>query len=167
MLTKRSFLNIRDIICFLLILCLFSHCAAPGSKQNIRRWEEIESNDSIQESDSLQIFITNEDIKREMKWRIKEHIGSYLVGLVFGTVVGMCLGAGATYVIAKPGTGGGEGLAYLPGIVIGGLSGSIAGSLISHKVIYDIEKKGAQKRLLVKQKQEMQIEFNQNGNNKN
>ncbi len=174
-------MNIKTAICFLLVLCLFFYCATPRGGQMVQERNtdediseqksdslrvsitEFENTMTVQQNDSIQTFITDEEIKKEMKWGPQENIGSYLVGVIFGFIIGASIGASANAVITKPAED--EALAILPGLVIGSFTGSVAGSIISHKLIYNKEKKEAEKRLLKKQKYGNHIKIDHEKNN--
>jgi len=123
---------------------LFFSCASPRGGQIIQE-EEISKEDSIaQQSDSLQVSITEEEIKKEMKFGVKEKTAAIVIGSYFGFILGLYIG-GSTV---------GEGPEVIVPALIGGSIGLPVGAVANYFIVKSIAKRSAKKKALEKKQRE-------------
>lgn len=104
---------------------------------------------TIQNQDSI-YSISDEEIRKEMRFTTREKIGACIGGGFLGFPIGAGIGAAVNAVITKPAED--ELLAVLPGFFIGACVGVVLGGKAMYEIVEHTEKKGAKERLLKKQK---------------
>ncbi|HDQ45957.1 MAG TPA: hypothetical protein ENN17_10755 [bacterium] len=129
---------VRKAICFVLILSLFFSCAAP---MHGRRGENEKGiNQTVVQKDRLEVVVTEEEIRKEMQFGVKEKAGSIIMGSMFGFLIGGRIAVGLTGTQADFST-------ICPAF-IGGCIGLPFGAICNYFIVRSLERKNARENIV-------------------